>query len=131
MKSTRIVLSALTALLVLTFATLSQTPDAVSLGQLELPMGTLTTLGELAYPGALAWYTFEMQDAGTIHIYAQGDASIRALLFDVDFDFIQHSDTGRIAASLDPGTYSIRVDSIASEAVSYELILSNLSLIHI
>ena len=128
MKAIRMLLG-ITAMLLLTASSVAaQSPDATALGRLAVPIDTLTGAGSLSYPGELDWYTFEVTEPGTIHVLAvdtDGHESIRALLFDVDFDFIDHSEKGRIAATLEPGIYSIRVDSVDSSTTSYELSVSN------
>jgi len=103
--------------------------DPVFLGSFSKPFTTFVVAGELAYPGELNWYSFEViGDDSTVFILAEGmddEYGIRALLFDGEDVYIDVTEDGLLEATLAAGTYRIRIDSIESDAASYSLVVLN------
>ena len=103
--------------------------DAIFLGSFSETFTTFSAAGELVHPGELTWYTFDIVgDDSTIFILteATGDESeVRALLFDDDETYIDASSDGYLEATLAPGSYRIRIDSIVSDVQSYALVVFN------
>lgn len=102
---------------------------AIFLGAFSEIFTTFVVAGDLAHPGELDWYTFDViGDDSTIFILAEGagdESGIRALLFDEEDTYIATSDNGYVEAALAPGTYRIRVDSIESGVQRYSLAVFN------
>ena len=103
--------------------------DETSLGAFSAPFTTLSVVGELAYPGELDWFTFDVIEASTaIFLLVEGVdsvSSVRALLFDAEDAYIDTTDEGLLEAVLGSGTYRIRIDSIDSAVQSYSLVVLN------
>jgi len=120
---------AVTVLLMgLTLPLAAQT-DPTFLGSFSESFTTFAVTGELAHPGELDWYSFEIiDDDSTVFILA-GDVDdaygIRALLFDAEDTYIGTTDDGLLEATLAAGTYHVRIDSIESTAGNYSLVVLN------
>lgn len=103
--------------------------DVQSLGALSGPFTTLSVMGDLAYPGELDWFTFDIVEASTpIVLLVEGvesDSSIRALLFDAEDAYIDTTEDGLLESVLESGTYRVRIDSIDSAVQSYSLVVLN------
>ncbi|TFH08402.1 MAG: hypothetical protein E4H08_07865 [Candidatus Atribacteria bacterium] len=119
----------ITAMLVALGFSLMVVAETAVLGSFENPFTTLFASGELAYPGELDWYTFDVVgDAMTVRLQAEGsgsDGSIRALLFGDDETYIDSTQSGYLTVPLVPGAYRIRVDSLDSAVQSYSLVVFN------
>jgi hypothetical protein len=129
MKSRRFSTTLIIALLLAFVLPLAAQSDAVFLGAFSETFTTFVVAGDLAHPGELDWYTFDVVgDNATLFILAEGtgnESEIRALLFDEEDTYIATSDNGYLEATLAPGTYRIRVDSIRSDVQSYSLTVFN------
>lgn len=103
--------------------------DLQFLGTFSDPFTTYAVNGDLAYPGELDWYSFEIVDeASTIFVLAEsaGDStSIRALVFAENEDYIDATTDGYLQTVLEPGSYRVRIDSVQSSAMGYSLTILN------
>lgn len=100
--------------------------DSQFLGTFSDPFTTFAVSGDLAHPGELDWYTFDIVgDASAIFILAESEEGVRVLLFDSDETYIDATDIGYLKAVLDSGTYRLRIDSVESAVQSYSLIVLN------
>lgn len=101
----------------------------MGMGSLDGAFATLTVSGELAYPGELDWFSFEVVDDATpvfVRIHAVGgDADLRVLVFEDDETYITGIESGEASLTLAPGAYRIRVDSVTSATTAYVLTIYN------
>jgi len=101
--------------------------DSVFLGALDGPFTTLYIAGELSYPGELDWYTFAVEsDESTVHLLCGGEdvSGLRMVVFDDAGAHLGTAEDGSLIATLDAGSYRVRVDSLESAAQDYSLLVS-------
>ena len=103
--------------------------DPVFLGSFSEPFTTFTVAGELAHPGELDWYSFQViEDDSTVFVLAEGtdgEYGIRVLLFDDEDAYIDATEDRLLEATLAAGTYRIRIDSVENGVRSYSLVVFN------
>ena len=97
----------------------------VHLGSLSGAFATLSATGELAYPGELDWFSFDVTTDETVVYFSiravDDSADLRMLLFEQDETYIMKIDSREAAVPLDAGTYRVRVDSGSTSVVNYVL----------
>ena len=119
----------ISAMLVVLSCSLMAVAEPVYIGSFAEPFTTIFAMGELSYPGEIDWYAFDIVgDVETVHLQAGelgSDIGLRALLFEDDETYIESAQSGVLTASLEPGTYKLRIDSSDSAVQSYSLVIYN------
>lgn len=129
MKINRFTLITIIGMLLTLALPLAADTTPVFLGLFANPFTTFRMAGELANPGELDWYRFDVTyNDTTIIVMAEGkgdEHQVRALLFDDQDGYIAIVESGRLQVVLAAGSYRIRIDSTKSDLQSYFLVVFN------